>query len=182
MDRLDDLINQLNLLNTQILTSVDSSKTKNLKNEKRKLVGLIDQQCQLLKPTIKKSDVETYNDLIRKYITIQEKYHQTETSINITQLMIKNPNLNYKQAEQMVKSGYESNLCLDSLTMLNDVTERHKQVMKLEKSIDELYELFIAMNAIVENQSNTINSIESKTSNAKLSIKNAKKELLLCKK
>lgn len=182
MDRLDALITQLNLLNSQILTSVDSSKAKMLKENRKLLITSIDQECKLLKPTIAKSDVKIYNDLIRKYITIQEKYRNTELSINTTQLMIKNPNLSRDEATEMIKSGHESNLCLDSLNMLNYVTERHKQVMKLEKSIDELYELFIAMNAIVEDQGNIVKRIETKTSNAKQSIKNAKKELILCKK
>ena len=86
-----------------------------------------------------------------------------------------------------INNGYDTDniLCLvnpkslNTNDTLNYVSLRHKEIMKLERSIQELNELFISTYAIVENQGETIDKIANTTTIAKNHIKGAKHELIL---
>ncbi len=184
---LDNLITQLDKLNYSILYSVDSKTTKTLQKNKVDLVSLIDKQCQITKKNLDKIYHTNFNDLIKKYIIIQEKYRDTETNIYATQLVMMNPDLTMEMATAKIKGGYDTEniLCLvnpkslvsNANENLNYVTLRHKEIMKLERSIQELHELFISTYAIVMDQGETIDRIATTTNNAKTHISGAKREL-----
>lgn len=182
---LENLINELDKLNGSILFNVDSNKIKSLKKERIELITKIDKQCRLTKINLHETTI--FNHLIKKYITIQQRYRDTEINIHATQLVMKNPELTMDMAIAKINNGYDTDniLCLvnpKSLTTndtLNYVTLRHKEIMKLERSIQELNELFISTYAIVENQGKTIDKIANTTTIAKNHIKGAKHELIL---
>ncbi len=184
---LDNLITQLGNLNNSILYSVDDNNTKILRKNKIELISLIDKQCQITKKKLDKIYHAKFNDLIKKYIIIQEKYRDTETNIYATQIVMMNPNMTMEMAITKIKGGYDTDnilclvkpktLLLSSTENLNYVNVRHKEIMKLEKSIQELHELFISTYAIVMHQGETIDRIENTTSNAKTNISSAKREL-----
>ena len=180
MDQLDTNINKLDQLNKTILSSVDSTLIKKLNKDRDTLINLINENCRLIKPKLTKNEHPQFNDLIRKYIIIQQTYRNTEMDIYATQLMMRDPNLTKNDAKQMIKDGYDTEgiLCLlDNHACLNYVTLRHKEILKLEKSIQELHELFISTYAIVEDQGATVNRIANTTSNAKDYVIDAKQEL-----
>lgn len=189
MDHLNQLIKKLDMINGSILNSVDRNLTKNLKNEKSTVIAEIDKQCQYCKLNIPKSSHNEFNNIIMKYLSHQKQFHDTETNIHATQLMMKYPNITRDEAIHKIQNenvNTEHILCLIDPAMLltsneclNYVTQRQKEIVKLEKSIDELHELFISTYAIVENQGETINRIGTKTNAAKNYISNGKRELKL---
>lgn len=187
MDHLNQLIKKLDMINGSILNSVDRRVTKNLKNEKTTVIAEIDKQCQYCKLNLPKSSHDEFNKIIMKYLSHQKQFHDTETNIHATQLMMKYPNLTMDEAIYKLQNenvDTEHILCLIDPILnynecLNYVTYRHKEIIKLEKSIDELHELFICTYVIVENQGETINRIENKTNSAKNYISSGKRELKL---
>jgi syntaxin 1A/syntaxin 1B/2/3 len=189
MDHLNQLMGKLDMINGSILNSVDRRETKNLQHEKINLISDINKQCQYIKINLPKYSQKEFNKLLMKYLTQQKQFHDTETNIHATQLMMKYPNLTreeaiYKLQHEDVDTEHllciiDPSMLLNSNECLNYVTQRHKEIVKLEESINELQELFISTYAIVENQGETINRIETKTNNAKYYISNGKKELKL---
>merc|ERR1712038_560106 len=61
---------------------------------------------------------------------------------------------------------------------LRDLETRHEEFVKLEKSIQEVYELFTELSAMVEDQGNTLDivemNVENTTTNANEGAKNLK--------
>ncbi len=184
MEHLNELIINLEKLNGLILISVDRQKTKKLEAEKVELVMAINKQCQVCQP-------KNFNHLIMKYLNIQQSFRDQETRIYATQLIMKNPNLTMEEATTLIKTGKidtEHILCLSNVNLfdaqetLNYITLRHKEILKLEKSINELKELFISTYAMTMNQGETIDCIKNHTDVAKQHISGAKRELILARK
>jgi len=59
----------------------------------------------------------------------------------------------------------------------NYVVARHKEVLKLEKSLQEVHQLFVDMAALVDQQGEVIDRIAFRISNAKADVAAAKVEL-----
>jgi t-SNARE complex subunit (syntaxin) len=167
----------LNRTNNLIIGTISDSKIKELHIQRNNLITTINNKCKEIKPSINKSDIPTFNNLIKKYLFTQQNYYSTNISIQATQLILRNPTLTMDTAESMIKNGHESNLCMISNESLNYVQARHKQILKLEKSLQELHELFIAQHAIVEEQNEKIDNIQYKVSDAKNDVKIAKSDL-----
>ena len=189
--KLDQLILNLNKLNDSIISSVDRNKTKQLQADKRVLIKDIDQLCKLCKNLITDKEIEDFNHLIIKYLKIQESFRNTNIHIYATQLMMVDPNITMDEAINKIKTGKidtDKILCLVHPSFItgqesyNYVKERHKEILKLEKSINELKELFISTYAITMDQGNTIDGISANTSTAKQHVSKAKRELQWCRK
>ena len=90
---LENLINEFDKLNGSILFNVDSNKIKSLQKERIELITKIDKQCQLTKVNLPNHTI--FNNLIKKYITIQQRYRDTEINIHATQLIMKKSRINH---------------------------------------------------------------------------------------
>lgn len=145
---MNDLLDNLNNINNQILASVDDRQLKIIREE---IINKIDYQCQILRTNV---DPNQFNDLIRKYLTIQQNYYQIEKNLLTTQELM---------------YGQET---------YNYVSARHKKVLKLEKDIEQIKELFICMYALVEEQGHKIDKIETHVSQAKDDCNDAKSEFV----
>lgn len=59
---------------------------------------------------------------------------------------------------------------------LADIEARHEDIMKLEKSIKELHDMFIDMAMLVENQGDMIDRIEHHVSNSRNYVEKGREE------
>lgn len=59
---------------------------------------------------------------------------------------------------------------------LADIEARHEEIMKLEKSIREVHDLFVDMATLIEKQGDKIDSIENHVSNTRSFVERAKEE------
>lgn len=179
MDTLDDLINQLAILNGNIISNIDINKTQILQQNKNNLISSINKQCIILKTTIQQSQHTQYNNLIKKYLIVQQNHRDNELNMHAIELIMKDPTLTMDMAINKIQSGYDTNniLCLNTMEILGFVEQRHKEIIKLEMGIQEVNELFIAMHAIIIKQGEQINTIEDKIHDAKNSIKHANSDL-----
>lgn len=171
MEPLEGLVKQLDKINNDILYQVDDSVIKKLKLERINIISLIDDQCKMIRSTV---EPEPFNQLIKKYLKIQQSYRDKELDLCATQLMIMQ-NITKSEAIKMVNSDMGlSNMCL--VPDLYFVSQRHKDIIKLENSLQELKELFIHTYALVNKQGETINHIANKVNDSKINIKEAKEE------
>lgn len=172
---MDSLLEELNIsiiklgkINNLIIGSIIN--TKNLEKERNEIICIINNQCKNIKLKLSKNHYEAFNNLIKKYLTIQKMYHDTEKQILATQLILKDPTLTMEMADNIITNGQcpQNILQLSNANEMYDyVKQRHFEVLKLEKSIQEVNELFIGMYAIVEEQGDTLDRIKNKTESAK---------------
>jgi t-SNARE complex subunit (syntaxin) len=174
MEQLELSITNLKKINNLILGSVSNKEIKNLEKERENIISIINNQCKILNPILFKDQYEQFNNLIKKYLTIQKHYRDTERQILTTQLILKDPSLTVGMADNIITNGQcpknilqLSHANVNANEMYNFVKQRHEQVLKLEKSIQEVNELFIGMYAIIEEQGETVDRIKNKTESAK---------------
>jgi t-SNARE complex subunit (syntaxin) len=165
MDTLLLYINQLKYVNDELLFAIDC---KMLENNRLVCIDHIDKTCQLIKQT-DNYDKEVFVELIKKYIIIQEDYKNAKIHLGIAQLQIRDPNLTENECKQLIIDGYDVH---------NYITTRNKELIKLEQSIQEVKELFIATYALVEVQGEQIDRIADAVTNAKHDVKSGNNDLI----
>ena len=81
-------------------------------------------------------------------------------------------------AEYMVQTNCASfDKYVTATEMLQYVTLRHKEILKLEASINEVHQLFVDMEALVQQQGYTIDRIRENIQSAKELVKSARDDL-----
>ena len=179
-------IKDLKKINDEIVFGIDHRAIEKLEREKSNLITVIDDQCKKIKlelnsgKTYEKNnndnDRKKFIDLIKKYVIIQENYKNAKKNLLETQLLVQNPNLTKIEIHNIMLTQTNTKLCLANETY-NYVHARHKDILKLEKDINEIKELAIAMYAVTELQGETIDRIAEKTNNAKENCHEARVEL-----
>ena len=114
-------------------------------------------------------------DLATSYQEVQRKYKDKHTDKMRRQILIVNPSATEEQIQEAIESGskdiFASQLVnteykKEAEEALNYVQNKHKEIQKLEASINELHQLFVDMAVLVEQQAELINSIENNVEKA----------------
>ncbi|XP_060105836.1 syntaxin-2 isoform X1 [Heteronotia binoei] len=128
--------------------------------------------------------------LARKFVEVMTAYNGTQTLFRERtkdqirrQLEITGKSTTDEQLEEMLESGnlsiFTSDIILDTKITreaLDEIESRHKDIIKLESSIQELHEMFMDMAMLVEVQGEMVNSIEKNVLNAVDYVEHAKEE------
>ncbi|XP_070806421.1 syntaxin-2 isoform X1 [Pituophis catenifer annectens] len=128
--------------------------------------------------------------LTRKFVDVMTMYNGTQTIFRERtkdqirrQLEITGKTTTDEELEDMLESGnlsiFTSDIILDTkLTRaaVDEIESRHKDIIKLESSIQELHEMFMDMAMLVEVQGEMVNSIEKNVMNAVDYVEHAKEE------
>nr|XP_056715320.1 syntaxin-2 [Euleptes europaea] len=128
--------------------------------------------------------------LTRKFVEVMTGYNGTQTFFRERtkdqirrQLEITGKTTTDEQLEDMLESGnlsiFTSDIILDTKITreaLDEIESRHKDIIKLESSIQELHEMFMDMAMLVEVQGEMVNSIEKNVMNAVDYVEHAKEE------
>ena len=165
MDNPVTVIDQLEKYNHKILYSLN---TVDLQKERRVCIENINQQCKLLYIDINNDEKEQFIALAQKYVKIQEHYKNTSNEFHRIHLLVKDPNLSELQVQEIIDDG----------GMYQYVSDRHKDILKLERSIQEVHELFVATYAVVLQQGTQLNNAAQNISNAKENIQEAEIDLI----
>ena len=175
--QVDALMDAANLSISKLRNNLKVMEQKNLKegadpnkadltSEQRIRVG---QQSSL---------TQKFIEVVNEYQDIQTKYKNKYKDRIVRQFKIIKPNATAEELEQITQSGSvdPSQMFAQQILMgpqhaeakraLNDIQERHQDIIKLEKSILELHQLFLDMSVLVEAQGDLINQIEHYVSNA----------------
>jgi syntaxin 1B/2/3 len=180
MNCLNNLINQLDQINQSLLCSIDE---KDLDGQRIACISNINKQCQIIKQT--KHNKDEFIELIKKYITIQENYKYQQHKQLSLQLLMRYPHLSQHNIDDIINNNIdkESILCLfkqplDAQYCYHYVQDRHQSILKLERDIQELNELFIASYALVNEQEIKIDHVTQHIDTAKNYCHGAKEELV----
>lgn len=156
MDTLEILIQQLDNYNNTILFSLN---TIDLQQDRKECIKRIDKQCKLLHNTLDDNGKEQFITLIKNYVVVQENYkHKTNEFERLHSLVV------------------EPNIGQD---MYYYVSQRHKDILRLERDIQEIHELFIATYALTIQQGEKIDSIVNVLKDAKENVHEAKDNLVV---
>mmetsp|Transcript_610 Transcript_610/g.879 ORF Transcript_610/g.879 Transcript_610/m.879 type:complete len:293 (+) Transcript_610:27-905(+) len=167
-DQLDDLIDETNSLTHKVrdaLKKMESeNKTQGESSESRIRVNMHNTL------TVK------FLDLMTQYQEAQRSYKDKNTDKLRRQFRIVNPEMTNEEIEKAIESGETRNVFAAKITQakyqqeaedaLNYVQNKHKQIKKLESSINELHQLFVDMAVLVEAQGELVNQIEKNVGDA----------------
>jgi len=131
-----------------------------------------------------------YSTNIRRFQTVMNQYNaasldfkQALKDTTRRHIRIVNTDLTDEEVEKIVDSG-ETNVFKKALEVENlqnvvrEIEERHADILKLERQVIEVYELFKDLNTLVELQQETLDVIEHRIQNASGYTKQAEKELV----
>lgn len=128
-------------------------------------------------------------DVMTQYNTIQTDYRDKCKRIMQRQLQISGKNLEDEELEEMLEKGnlsvFTEGIILDTQAakqQLADIEERHADIVKLEKSIKDLHDMFMDMALLISNQGITIDNIEKNVEASTDYVATAKEEVVQARK
>eukprot|EP00741_Cyanophora_paradoxa_P008756 tig00000140_g8477.t1 len=111
-----------------------------------------------------------YLDLLREFEEMQSKYKNKIRETVARQVKIVNPNASQEEIEKAVEEGDSAQIFATGMltkghalakNALADIQERHRDIVRLEKNIEELSQLFKDMAVLVESQGELLDVIEA---------------------
>jgi len=136
-----------------------------------------------IKFNIHSSLMSAFVKTMQEYQEIQNRYQEDSRQLLVTQVRLKNPNATEEEIQRKINSGDSAQLQLASTKLdlanesYNYVVARHKEVLKLERSLQEVHQLFVDMAALVDQQGEVIDRIAFRIANARADVAAAKVEL-----
>ncbi|XP_042905869.1 syntaxin-1A [Parasteatoda tepidariorum] len=129
--------------------------------------------------------------LSRRFVDVMSAYNNTQTDYRQRckdriqrQLEITGNSKTDREIEEMLESGnpavFTQGIVIETQKAkqtMADIEDRHADIIKLEKSIRELHDMFVDMALLVENQGELIDRIEYNVQNAVDFVDNAKTDI-----
>ncbi|KAJ3188312.1 Plasma membrane t-SNARE, secretory vesicle fusion [Gaertneriomyces sp. JEL0708] len=124
-------------------------------------------------------------DVAREYQDVQQRSKQRYRQNMERQIRIARPDATREEVEQAVDSNGGSVFSQQLLSSrigsqraaLAEVQNRHVEIQRIEQSINELFNLFQDMQAMLEQQQETIDAIETNVDTAHVNIEDGNKEM-----
>ncbi|XP_077129997.1 syntaxin-4 [Ranitomeya variabilis] len=127
---------------------------------------------------------QQFFEILNQCNMVQTQYRDNNVNRIKRQLQITGHSVTDEQFEEMLESGqtdvFTCNILKDTQVTkqaLNEIEARHEEILKLEKSIVELHDMFMYLAMEVEAQGETINSIEKNILHSTDYVEKAKKQL-----
>ncbi|KAM4698149.1 syntaxin-4 [Rhinophrynus dorsalis] len=127
---------------------------------------------------------QEFIELINMCNQLQVQYRENNVKRIKRQLQITGHSVTDEKFDEMLESGqtdvFTCNILKDTQVTkqaLNEIETRHEEILKLEKSIMELHEMFLYLATEVEAQGETINNIEKNITHSSDYVEKAKKQL-----
>ncbi|XP_058970893.1 syntaxin-1A-like [Pocillopora verrucosa] len=131
-----------------------------------------------------------HSTLARKFVEVMSDYNTTQSDYREKckariqrQLEITGKTKTYEEVEEMLEGGdpaiFTSDIVIETQQArqaLGDIEARHRDIINLEKSIQELHEMFVDMAMLVENQGEMIDRIEYNVDQAVDFVQSAKSD------
>ncbi|XP_056392212.1 syntaxin-4 [Hyla sarda] len=123
-------------------------------------------------------------EILNRCNLLQTEYREKNVKRIKRQLQITGQNVTDEKFDEMLESGqtdvFTCNILKDTQITkqaLNEIEARHEEILKLEKSIIELHDMFMYLAMEVEAQGETIDSIEKNILHSTDYVEKAKKQL-----
>jgi len=152
---------------------------KRLRDELQRLGKTIPDDDRLMtidriKKNIHTSLSEDYLDLMQDYHGIQNKHNEEMRRLVKTQVLLVDPKATDEDVDKAIEAVpqliFASERTKAAQESLKYIQNKHTEILKLEKSLEEVHQLFVDMAVLVQEQSETINRIAFQVSDAKKDI------------
>ncbi|XP_075174754.1 syntaxin-4 [Anomaloglossus baeobatrachus] len=127
---------------------------------------------------------QQFFEILNQCNLVQTQYRDNNVKRIKRQLQITGHSVTDEQFDEMLESGqtdvFTCNILKDTQVTkqaLNEIEARHEEILKLEKSIVELHDMFMYLAMEVEAQGETIDSIEKNILHSTDYVEKAKKQL-----
>ncbi|XP_066433057.1 syntaxin-4 [Eleutherodactylus coqui] len=127
---------------------------------------------------------QQFIEILNRCNMVQSQYRDSNVKRIKRQLQITGSNVTDEQFDEMLESGqtdvFTCNILKDTQITkqaLNEIETRHEEILKLERSIVELHDMFTYLAMEVEAQGETIDSIEKNILHSTDYVERAKKQL-----
>jgi syntaxin 1A/syntaxin 1B/2/3 len=194
LDTINDT--QLKQISEELNNEMDTI-AKNSKDIQLQLIA-IDKENKKLSSQLQPSDLrirqtqhvsltKSFMDTMKKYRDIQTKYQEKYKERMEKQYLIVNPNTSESEIARLLESGElgtvfaqqleKGSKSADAKAALQDIQERHQEIIKIEQTVMELQQLFIDMQVLVKEQGEVINQIENNVQDANKNTEQGVEEL-----
>jgi len=134
-----------------------------------------------IKKNIHSSLLEDFLDIMQEYQSLQNNHNEEMRRLVKAQVQLVDPAATEETVEKAIMGGpqmiFSSEKAKAAQESLNYIQNKHTEILKLEKSLEEVHQLFVDMSVLVSEQSEMINSIAFQVQNAKNDIREATAEL-----
>jgi t-SNARE complex subunit (syntaxin) len=134
-----------------------------------------------IKKNIHTSLLEDFLDLMQEYQSIQNNHNEEMRRLVKAQVHLVDPQATDETVEKAILGGpqmiFSSDKVKAAQESLNYIQNKHTEILKLERSLEEVHQLFVDMSVLVQEQSEMINSIAFQVTNAKNDIRDATNQL-----
>ncbi|KAM3917760.1 syntaxin-4 [Leptodactylus fuscus] len=127
---------------------------------------------------------QQFIDILNRCNMVQTQYRDSNVKRIKRQLQITGHSVTDEQFDEMLESGqtdvFTCNILKDTQVTkqaLNEIEARHDEILKLEKSIVELHDMFMYLAMEVEAQGETVDNIEKNILHSTDYVEKAKKQL-----
>lgn len=159
---------------TEAFKEVDQ-KLKTMKEENEKLHAAGSSELRI-RINMHNTFMKKYMDLLLNFRQVQEKYKNMHREKIERHLKVVNPDATQEDIDKVIESGATDVFAQQFVETLHQkeaddalkyVTNKHKEIQRLEQSIQELYQLFVDMAVLVETQGELIDQIEKNVIDAR---------------
>jgi t-SNARE complex subunit (syntaxin) len=164
-ERIEDLTDSTNALATRVrnkLTSLD----QDLKAMLQRDSSAAQQSDYKIRRNMHATLTKKFMDQMQDYQEAQSKYKRNVEETVKRQFRIVKPDASEAEVAEVLENGgqgiFTENMLAsqNARSALEDVQEKHKDIQRLESSIQELHQLFVDLSVLVESQGELLNDIE----------------------
>jgi len=132
--------------------------------------------------------IRRFHQVMNDYNTASYEFKQHLQDTVRRQLRIVNKDLPDEEIDKIVESGKAQDVIRQTLIsddikdVVNDIEERHLDILKLERQVMEVYELFRDLATLVDLQQESLDVIENRVANAKAYAEKGEVQLITAEK
>jgi len=119
------------------------------------------------------TNIRRFHNLMNQYNSVSQEFRQSLQDRTRRQLKIVNKDISEEQVEKILEDGNASKVIQGALIsddlqdVVQDIEDRHLDILRLEKQVQEVFELFRDLAALVDLQQESLDVIETRITNAK---------------
>jgi t-SNARE complex subunit (syntaxin) len=130
------------------------------------------------------TNIRRFHQIMNEYNAASHEFKQALQERTRRQLKIVDSKISDEEIEKIVDSGQANDVIKQALlsdnlqSVVRDIEERHLDILKLERQVLEVYELFRDLATLVDLQQETLDVIENRIQKSTQYVKDAEKELV----
>jgi len=179
MTELDTIMSETTGTGTAIKRQLDEIKKQNqVYSSKNK-----DSAKSQVRDNMYQTNIRKFHQVMNDYNGASHEFKQALQERTRRQLKIVDSEISDEDVEKIVESGQANDVIKQALisdnlqSVVRDIEERHLDILKLEKQVLEVYELFRDLATLVELQQESLDVIENRIQHARDYTVQAEKEL-----